>query len=56
MKFKGKTAVITGASVGIGRTVALQLAEQGASLILVDINIDKLNEVKKKQKCSVRIH
>lgn len=47
MKFKGKTAVITGASVGIGRAVALQLAGQGASLILVDINIDKLNEVKK---------
>ena len=46
MKFNGKTAVITGASVGIGRAVALQLAEQGASLILVDINIDKLNEVK----------
>lgn len=46
MKFKGKTAVVTGASVGIGRAVALQLAEQGAKLMLVDINSETLKKVK----------
>lgn len=45
MKFKGKTALVTGASVGIGRAVALLLAEQGADVVLLDINIEKLEHV-----------
>ena len=47
MNFKGKTAVITGASVGIGRAVALLLAEGGANLVLTDINYEGLEKVKK---------
>lgn len=47
MNFIGKTALVTGASVGIGRAVALQLAKYGANLVLVDINAEKLEEVKK---------
>mgnify|MGYP003307004337 CR=1 FL=1 len=31
MEFQGKTAIITGAAVGIGRAVALQLAKEGVS-------------------------
>ena len=47
MDFKNKTAIITGASVGIGRAVALNLAQNGAKVALLDINYEKLECVKK---------
>ena len=54
MEFTGKTAIITGAAVGIGRAVALQLAKDGANVVLVDYNLDSLSqteqEIKKYQK------
>ncbi len=40
--FKNKTALITGASVGIGRACALQFATNGANVILVDYNRETL--------------
>ena len=45
MKFQGKTAMITGASVGIGRAAALCFAEQGADLVLIDVNAEALHAV-----------
>lgn len=45
MDFKGKTAMITGAAVGIGRAVALLMAEGGADLLLLDLNKEKLDLV-----------
>jgi len=35
MKFRDRTVIVTGASRGIGRSVALRFAEEGARLALV---------------------
>jgi len=50
MDFTGKTAIITGAAVGIGRAVAIRLSQAGANVILVDMNGEKLKEVEKELK------
>jgi len=41
---KGKTALITGAALGLGRSFAQTLAEAGADVVIVDINEDHLGE------------
>jgi NAD(P)-dependent dehydrogenase (short-subunit alcohol dehydrogenase family) len=43
-RLRGKTALITGASKGLGKAMALALAEAGARLALVSRNLELLNE------------
>jgi 3-oxoacyl-[acyl-carrier protein] reductase len=45
MSLEGKVSIITGASQGIGQAIALELAAAGAAVHLVDIQLEKLNEV-----------
>ena len=43
----GKTALVCGSSQGMGKAIAKQLSEQGASIVLLARNQEKLEEVKK---------
>lgn len=43
--FAGKVVLVTGASSGIGAATAVAFSEQGASVILVGRNVDRLNAV-----------
>ena len=45
MQLQGKTALITGASMGIGRGIALALAAEGVRLALTARRLDKLQEL-----------
>jgi len=44
-KLDGRVAVITGASKGLGKAMALALGAAGASIALVSRNIEQLNQV-----------
>jgi NAD(P)-dependent dehydrogenase (short-subunit alcohol dehydrogenase family) len=43
-KLNGRTALITGASKGLGKAMALSLAQAGARVVLVSRNLEQLNE------------
>ncbi len=38
MKLKGQTAIVTGTGNGIGKALAIAMAREGATLVLVDLN------------------
>ena len=42
MKLNGKIALITGAADGIGLACAQRFSEEGAFVVMVDINNEKL--------------
>jgi len=45
MQLKGKTAVVTGSGRGLGKAIALKLAQMGANIVLNDIvNSDSIDE------------
>jgi 3-oxoacyl-[acyl-carrier protein] reductase len=43
----GKVALVTGAAQGIGRSIALLLAQKGADIVISDINFEKAEETAK---------
>ena len=43
--FQGRTAFLTGAASGIGRCLAIELAQAGCNLCLVDVNADGLKKL-----------
>ncbi|WP_300662430.1 SDR family oxidoreductase [Fluviicola sp.] len=47
MKLNGKTALVSGSTQGIGKAVALKLAEMGAKVVLLARNEEKLKAVLK---------
>ncbi|MBL7489683.1 SDR family oxidoreductase [Frankia sp. AgB1.9] len=46
-RFEGKVALITGAGSGIGRSITVRLASEGAAVLAADINEDGLVETKR---------
>ena len=45
MKLEGKVAIVTGAGYGIGRAIALSLAEEGADIVVDEINVETAGKV-----------
>ena len=45
MRFRGKTAIVSGAANGIGKAAALKLAQEGARVALVDIDREHIEQV-----------
>ncbi|UOQ84830.1 SDR family oxidoreductase [Gracilibacillus salinarum] len=46
-RYQDKVVIITGGASGLGQAAALQIAKEGGSLVLVDLNKDGLEESKK---------
>jgi NAD(P)-dependent dehydrogenase (short-subunit alcohol dehydrogenase family) len=44
-ELKGKTAIVTGASEGIGEATVLELASHGVTVIAAARNLEKLNDL-----------
>lgn len=48
-RFQDKVVIITGGGSGLGRAAALQMAKEGANLVLVDVDKEGLETSKKKR-------
>jgi NAD(P)-dependent dehydrogenase (short-subunit alcohol dehydrogenase family) len=59
MKLIGKKAIVTGAAAGIGKSIAFALADEGADVVIVDVQTEKAcavaDEIKAKGRRSLAI-
>ncbi|GGA75307.1 hypothetical protein GCM10011490_27590 [Pseudoclavibacter endophyticus] len=44
-RFTGRTVIVTGAASGIGRAASSRLVREGATVVAVDVNADRLSEL-----------
>jgi 3-oxoacyl-[acyl-carrier protein] reductase len=47
MRLKDKRVIVTGAGQGIGRSIALKMAQEGAHVVIAEMNPDTGNQTKK---------
>jgi NAD(P)-dependent dehydrogenase (short-subunit alcohol dehydrogenase family) len=47
MRLEDKVVIVTGGGTGIGRAIAIRLAQEGANIVIADINEENSNEVVK---------
>jgi 3-oxoacyl-[acyl-carrier protein] reductase len=47
VRLKEKKAIVTGAGQGIGRSIALKMAHEGADVVIAEMNPDSGNQIKK---------
>ena len=47
MRLEGKVAIITGSGAGIGKSLAVGMAKEGADIVLTDINEERLRKAEK---------
>jgi NAD(P)-dependent dehydrogenase (short-subunit alcohol dehydrogenase family) len=47
MRLESKNAIVTGGAAGIGKAIAMALAQEGANVTIADVQLDKANAVAK---------